>query len=146
MKKYEKPSIIINEGLAEGVYAASGSDCMESSAYISQSRSQTREGAYVIYVQSNHKSGYYGGDGHTASGITVTLYFNQPVSCDDNDYYQGEAGTSFVVAGGNKTSTLTLRFTGDTANTGTKFWGQIYISSEPGLALTSSTITCHPVY
>ena len=35
MKKYEKPSIIIVEELAEGVYAASGSDCASVEAKIS---------------------------------------------------------------------------------------------------------------
>lgn len=108
MKKYEKPSIIIVEELAEGVYAASGSDCMSVKAYISQNPSQNPEGKFVVWVESNHDKSLYGGDGHTA--------------------------------------TITLAFSGDTANAGTKFWGQIYISSEPGLALTSSTITCHPVY
>ena len=145
MRKYEKPSIIIVEELAEGVYAASGSDCMSVKAYISQERSKTKEGMYAVWVESNHDGSLYRGDGHAASGITVTLYFNQPVTCDGS-YYQGESGTSYSVSGGNGTSTLTLAFSGDTANAGTKFWGQIYISSEPGLALTSSTITCHPVY
>ena len=144
MKKYERPIIIVNEGFAEGVYAASGSDCMSVNAYISQGRSQTREGMYVVWVESNHDKSLYGGDGHSASGVTVTLYFNQPVTCDGS-YYAEESGTSYFVSGGNGTSTLTLTFSGNTANAGTKFWGQIYIGSEPGLILNNAVITCHSV-
>ena len=146
MKKYEKPSIIINEEVAEGVYAASGSDCMSVKAYVSQNPSQNPAGKFVVWVESNHDKSLYGGDKHTASGITVTLYFNQPVTCQSNDYYQGEPGTSYTVSGGNGSSALTLTFSGDTANAGTKFWGQIYVASEAGLSLNNAVITCHPVY
>ena len=144
--KYEKPMVMINENLAEGVYAASGSDCMSVKAYISQTPSQNSAGKFVVWVESNHDGSLYRGDGHSASGITVTLSFNQAVQCDSNDFYQGEPGVSYAVSGGNGTSTLTLTFSGDTANAGTKFWGQIYVSSEAGLALNNAVITCHSVY
>lgn len=148
MNKYERPIIEINETLAEGVYAASGannSDCMTVNASITQGYSVTKEGMYAVQVESNHDGSLYRGDGHAASGITVTLYFNQPVTCDGS-YYQGESGTSYFVSGGNGTSTLTLTFSGATASAGTKYWGQIYIASEPGLALNSAAIACHSVY
>lgn len=34
MEKYSKPMVTVDQGLAEGVYAASGAGCYEASAYI----------------------------------------------------------------------------------------------------------------
>ena len=147
MKNYEKPIVMINEELAEGVYAASGATgagCMDVKAYISQNPTMNYAGKWVVWIESNHDKSLYGGDGHTASGITVTLYFNQAVTCD-GDFYQSE-NIPYTVTGGNGTSTLTVHFDADVPNAGTKFWGQIYVSSGEGLALNGATITCHPVY
>lgn len=36
MVKYSKPMVIVDQGLAEGVYADSGAGCYEASAYIHQ--------------------------------------------------------------------------------------------------------------
>lgn len=145
MKNYEKPVVMINEELAEGVYAASGSGCMTVTTYISQQPSQNYANKYAVWIESNHDGSLYNGDGHTASGITVTLYFNQAVTCEDNDFYQSE-NIPFTVTSGNGTPTITVHFDANVPNAGTKFWGQIYVSSEAGLALTGSTITCHSVY
>ncbi len=53
MVKYSKPMVIVDQGLAEGVYAASG--CYTASAYIHQTH-QTGRGDYRIQVNGVHKS------------------------------------------------------------------------------------------
>lgn len=137
MKKYEKPSIIINEGLAEGVYAASGSDCASVEAKISH---RETDGRYVVYVQANNK---IGGE-HKVSGITVILNFSQPVECESNDFYSQKEGVTYSVSGSG-TSVLTLVFTDANTNGGTQFYGQFYVSSADGLGINSAVMTCHHV-
>ena len=49
MKQYSKPVVSIDNGLAEGVYAASGAGCYEASASIQQTP-QTGRGDYRIHI------------------------------------------------------------------------------------------------
>ena len=152
MKNYEKPIITVNEEYAEGVYAASGdfisntsSGCMTLKAYISQEYSQVREGSVVLWMETNHDGSLYGGDGHTANNVYVTLNFNQSVTIADNDFYQKDAET-YTVVSGNGTAKVVLLFTGNFANAGTDFLGQIYAKCEPGIALKNYSVACQPVY
>ena len=56
MKKYSKPVVSIDNGLAEGVYSASGAGCYDASAYIHQTP-ETGRGDYRIQVngKQNHR-------------------------------------------------------------------------------------------
>ena len=55
MKQYAKPVVTVDNGLAEGVYAASGAGCYTASAKIHQ-RPQTGRGDYRIQVDGQHKA------------------------------------------------------------------------------------------
>lgn len=91
MSNYKKPVISIDNGLAEGVYAASG--CYSTTAYIHQTP-RTGRGDYRIQVNGKHSSD------HTKESQILTISFNQNVtickrrcrSCQwqwhNNTYYQ----------------------------------------------------------
>lgn len=73
MKQYSKPVVSIDNGLAEGVYAASGAGCYEASASIQQTP-QTGRGDYRIQVNGHHNAD------HTKESQVLTISFNQNVT------------------------------------------------------------------
>lgn len=74
MKNYERPIVTINEGLAEGVYAASG--CYE----VSISSHQAPEGARLTHVfQFNGIHNSIPQDGHSGSAQVLNVVFDKPV-------------------------------------------------------------------
>lgn len=95
---YKKPVVLMNEELAEGVYAASGnsSGCFTVDAYIDQVPETGRD-YYVIKWDAKHAAT----DHHSAEQI-LTIHFNQTVShyvnpwwTDPNDpYYSGDGTTT----------------------------------------------------
>lgn len=74
MKKYEKPIVLVNEELAEGVYAASG-DCYTVSADIVQ-RPELGKDTYTVQMDGVHGAH----DGHHSSERVIKVEFNQVVS------------------------------------------------------------------
>ena len=90
MVKYSKPMVIVDQGLAEGVYADSGAGCYEASAYIHQ-RPETGRGDFRIQVNGKHNAD------HTKEAQVLTISFNQNVT-----YVSGGAG----LISGNETTTL----------------------------------------
>lgn len=71
MKNYEKPVVLVNEELAEGVYAASG-DCWTASVKSFRQVGDSNE--YWVDMLFCHN----GEEGH--SNVTFTATFNQDVS------------------------------------------------------------------
>ena len=72
MSTYEKPMVMVNEELAEGVYAASGSNCWSGGV----SSVQDWNGSHHVFeVQIQHSSGVE----HTASSVSVSLSFSASV-------------------------------------------------------------------
>ncbi|MEF2686100.1 MAG: hypothetical protein U0M62_01280 [Lachnospiraceae bacterium] len=129
MSTYSRPVISVDAGMAEGVYAASGSTgCYDVTAKIHQ-RPETGRGDYRIQVNAHHNAD------HTREAQTLTISFNQNVtyvSCNGN-------GASCV--GGNGTPTLTITLTyhqnpGD--NIG---FGDLCVTSDAGLAITGISIS-----
>lgn len=70
MKKYEKPIVMINEDLAEGVYAASG--CWTANGAGTQN-SITSRGDFRFQINGSHMN-----EAHAAS-VYITFTFNEPV-------------------------------------------------------------------
>lgn len=70
MKNYERPTIIIDDELSEGVYAASG--CYAVTAKVHQ-KQQVGRGDYRIQVDGVHDSE------HTSENQILTVTFNMPV-------------------------------------------------------------------
>lgn len=85
MKNYEKPMVIINEELAEGVYAASG--CWS----ISTSRIEDKgSGWFFAYITVTHDDVAHNGD------AIMTVTFSEPVTLRNANYKALTSGESSV--------------------------------------------------
>ena len=104
MNNYKKPVVLMNEEMAEGVYAASGdvanggglakADCWEITAYIDQTPETGRD-SYTIQTNGTHLNP----DRHR-SGIIITYVFNQEVtfqSVGRGNLYGSATGTSISI-------------------------------------------------
>lgn len=133
MKKYDKPVILVNESLAEGVYAASGEqldqNCYTVKAYIHQTPETGRED-YRIQVDATHAAG----DGHHSGEQHLFLSFNQPVT------YSSSQGT---LVGGDGTSTIEIQYNYHNNGNDHIGLGDVVVTSEAGLAITGSKLTCN---
>ena len=122
MKNYEKPMVMVNEGLAEGVYAASG-DCWSLEAYVADTNG-------VIQIDAHHENL----EPHN-SAITITITFNQDVEVVDN------GGARSASASGNSAT-----FTWDvgTANPGEDkgFSARVSCADLVNLKITGTTWSC----
>lgn len=127
MKNYEKPIILTNEELAEGVYAGSGS-CYTFKAEIVQKPS-TGMDYYTIQVDGRHAAT----DNHHSSERTVVIVFNQNVT-----YKESNAKT--VTGSGTNTLSLTYvdGYSGSYHNNGSDNigLGHLTLWSDAGLAIT----------
>lgn len=123
MREYAKPVVTVDNGLAEGVYAASG--CYTASAYIHQAP-QTGRGDYRIQVNGKHSSN------HTREAQVLTISFNQNVT-----YVSG--GKELISGDGTVTLKVKLGYhQNSTDNIG---FGDLVVTSDAGLAITGVSIT-----
>lgn len=136
MKKYKKPLLIINEGFAEGVYAASGdtvsdadSDCYTATASIHQ-KPETGRGDYRIQVNGVHaaSNGHHSGEQH------LFLSFNQSVTYVTSN---GE------LTSGDGTSCIEIKYNYHNNGNDNIGLGDVVVKSEPGLSVSSATLTCN---
>lgn len=125
MVKYSKPMVIVDQGLAEGVYADSGAGCYEASAYIHQ-KPDIGRGDYRIQVNGQHNAD------HTKEAQTLTISFNQPVT------YSSSNGT---LAGATTGTTLTINYTYHQNPNDNIGLGDLVVTSDAGLAITGVSIT-----
>lgn len=129
MKEYSKPVILVNEGLSEGVYAASGDECYTINARIHQTP-QLGRGDYRIQVDGRHGAS----DGHHSSEQILTLTFNQPV-----DYVSSNGS----LVSGSGTNEIAIRYTYHNNANDNAGLGDVVVQSELGLSLTHSTLACN---
>ena len=125
MKKYSKPVVSVDNGLAEGVYAASGAGCYTASAYIHQTP-ETGRGDYRIQVNGNHNAD------HTKEAQVLTISFNQNVT-----YVSG--GTGLI--SGDGTTTLKVKLSYHQNPTDNIGFGDLVVTSDAGLSITGVSIT-----
>lgn len=128
MSNYVKPVVSLDEGMAEGVYAASGTDsagCYDATAYIHQTP-QTGRGDYRIQVNGKHNAD------HTKEAQVLTISFNQNVT-----YVSGGAG----LISGNGTTTLKVKLSYHQNPTDNIGFGDLVVTSDTGLAITGVSIT-----
>lgn len=131
MKDYVKPVVLVNEELAEGVYAASG--CYTAKAYITQTPELGREN-YCVHVDATHAAS----DGHHSGQQVLTLYFNQPVNFD---YVQDKEHAACT--GGDGTDALQITYSYH--NNANDFIGlaDVYVKAGPGLSVDDAILTCN---
>lgn len=116
-------TITVDQGLAEGVYAASG--CYTASAYIHQTP-HTGRGDYRIQVNGKHNAD------HTREAQVLTISFNKNVT-----YVSGGAG----VMGGDGTTTLTIKLSYHQNPTDNIGFGDLVVKADAGLEITGVSIT-----
>lgn len=122
---YNKPDIIVNIDLAEGVFAASGAKCYTTTAKIHQTPCYG-DGYYKIQVDGHHN-----GD-HTNSEQTLVITFNQPVT------YKKHCGRELIDGDGTCTLTIRLKYwQNPTDNIG---FGDLVVKSTQGLSIVSAEI------
>lgn len=135
MKNYQKPVVLMNEELAEGVYAASG-DCYTFTSRITQ-RPETGNPVYVIQIDGSHNAT----DGHHSSERTVRIVFNQAIT-----YVSSNAAS----ISGDGTTTLDLSFVDgvngsyhNNANDNIGL-GQLKVKSNDGLEIINTySVSCN---
>ena len=125
MREYKKPVVAVDNGLAEGVYAASGAGCYTANACIHQTP-QNGRGDYRNQVNGQHSAD------HTREAQTLTISFNQSVT-----YVSGGAG----LISGDGTSTLKVRLGYHQNPTDNIGFGNLVVTSDQGLAITGVSIT-----
>lgn len=129
MKEYNRPVVIANEDLAEGVYAASGSECYTVTAYIHQ-RPQFGRGDYRIQVNGRHDAA----DGHHSGAQVLTLSFNLPVT------FVSANGT---LTGGDGTSSVSISYSYHNNGTDNIGLGEVVVQADEGLEVTGAVISCN---
>ncbi len=135
MKNYEKPVVLANDEVSEGVYAASGavagdsSDCYTVTAYIHQTP-ETGRHDYRIQVDAVHDAA----DDHHSGEQVLTLYFNQPV------VYVRSNGT---LAGGDNTTAISITYNYHNNGYDEIGLGDVFVKADDGLAVTGSVLTCN---
>ena len=125
MRGYAKPVVTVDNGLAEGVYAASGAGCYTASAKIHQTP-QTGRGDYRIQVNGQHKAD------HSKEAQVLTISFNKNVT-----YVSGGAG----LISGNDTPTLEVKLSYHQNPTDTIGLGDLVVTADTGLVITGVSIT-----
>ena len=132
MKNYVKPMVVANDGLAESVYMASGSECYTVTSKITQTPENGREN-YCVHTDASHNAT----DGHHSTEQYLTIYFNQAVtysSCQDSEA---------ECAGGDGTSALVVKYKYHNNAVEKIGLGDVYVTSGSGLAVTGSSLSCN---
>lgn len=121
---YNKPMILTNSDLAEGVYAASG--CFTVTWNMHQ-RPETGRGDYRIQVNAQHSAS------HTCSEQYLVITFNQPVVFK-------ECGAAIIDSSTSGTSLRLVRRNHCNGNDNIGF-GDVVVESDPGLEVVSMVVT-----
>lgn len=134
MTNYEKPIVLSNEDLAEGVYAASGvpgsgADCYTVTAYIHQTP-ETGRGDFRIQVNAVHAAL----DDHHSGKQVLVLYFNQAVT------YKGSNGT---LDGGDGTASISIAYAYHNNAYDNVGLGDVIVESDAGLSVTGAQLICN---
>ncbi len=123
MKNYSKPTIMINDELSEGVYAASGCYTVKTSIRQDQQVGRTD---YRIQVDGVHDAD------HTNNKQTLTISFNMPVE------YKSSNGTLVGLSTG---TTLVIDYDYMQNGKDNIGLGDLVVSAEQGLEVTSIKLT-----
>lgn len=129
---YEKPIVVENEEISEGVYAASGSvgdNCYTVTTNIHQ-KPEIGRGDYRIQVNGAHAAT----DGHHSGEQVLTLHFNQPVT------YSGSNGQ---YVSGSGTNTIKIKYNYHNNGGDNIGLGDVIVVSNVGLIVTGAVLDCN---
>ena len=96
MEKYVKPVVLVNEDLAEGIYAASGTgatgeyDCW---SFDVQSPQDWNGSHHVFEIHLTHHLGLE----HISAGTTVAVTFSQPLTSAYAEYASTVSGSTITI-------------------------------------------------
>lgn len=125
MKNYEKPLVVINEDVAEGIYMASGSNCYTVTARIVQAP-ELGQDSYCIQMDATHFANHHSGQ------QIVKINFNQPVTY---------VTSSAVSVKGDGSSELFLEYAYHANFTESMGLGHLYVKSDMNLTILGITCT-----
>ncbi len=131
-KSYVKPIVVLNTGITEGIYAASGADgtdCYTVKARIHQ-WPETGRKTYVLQVDADHNAS----DKHHSGKQVLDITFNQPVT------YVKSAGT---LSGGDGTSTLNISYSYHNNQVDHIGLGDLEVKSDSGLEVVGCVLHCN---
>lgn len=131
-KTYVKPIVVVNPGLTEGIYAASGgdsTDCYTCTARIHQTPETGRE-TYVLQVDADH----HASDSHHSGKQVLDITFNQPVT------YVSSGGE---LSGGDGTATLNISYKYHNNGNDHIGLGNLEVKSEANLSVVSTVLHCN---
>ncbi|MCD8068270.1 MAG: hypothetical protein LUE87_05190 [Lachnospiraceae bacterium] len=126
-ENYEKPIVLANEELAEGVYAASGTDCYTVTTNIHQ-KPETGRGDYRIQVNGAHSAD------HHSTAQTLVISFNQAVT------YVSSNGS---LASGDGSAALRIDYAYHNNGSDNIGLGDLIVTADQGLAVTNAYIICN---
>ncbi len=94
MKGYEKPMVMVNDGLSEGVYAASGAAEAADCWTVDPVSVQDWNGSHHVFeIRCVHSTAVQ----HISSASTVTLNFNNAVTDAYSEFPCSFSGTSVTI-------------------------------------------------
>ena len=128
MANYSKPMVTVDQGLAEGVYAASGAGCYTVTANIHQKPELGRPD-YRIQVTAHHSAD------HIREAQLLTISFNQNVT------FVSFAANGATLISGSGTPTLKISLTYHQNQVDDIGAGDLVVTSGEGLAITGVSIT-----
>ena len=123
-----KPMILENNDMAEGIYAASGDGCYTTTAYIHQ-RPETGRGDYRIQVDAKHHAT------HTKEQQWLHISFNQAVN------YKSCNAQGAQLVSGNGTTSLVISMTYHQNGSDSIGFGDFVVESDAGLAILGQYTT-----
>ncbi len=138
MKNYEKPIVMINEDLAEGVYAASGltgpagtSDCWSFDVYSVQDWNGSH---HIFEIKLTHHTGLE----HISGATSVSVTFSSPLTDAYSEFGSGYSGS---------TITISRELLADAYNDGDLVTYKIWASTgdeatTKALTVTNVTVSC----
>lgn len=130
MKNYERPVVLVNEEVAEGVYAASGGEVSSDCWTVSVTMDQSDAGGYSTYrVAASHSNDVE----HISTKTVVTVVFNGTVTSAEYEGFDVSVSGNVVTL--TRESHANAYQSGDNFNSLLKIW-------PAGLGVTDSGITC----
>lgn len=135
MKTYERPIVLVNEELAEGVYAASGAETSTDCWTVSAKSVQDWNGSHNVFeVSCAHSTSVV----HISTNTEVKLTFSSPLT---------DAYSEFSCSFSGSTATINRELHANAYNSGDTMTYKVWVkaadeATTKALTCTGATITC----